>query len=327
MMQMKSPMIYFGGKSKIAPLVWKMFGNVPNYVEPFAGSLAVLLNRPHEPGIETVNDIDGYITNVWRSLKLRPDETAEYADWPVSELDLHARHAWLVNQKEAIERMRSDPEFCDPKIAGYWLWGNAAWIGGGWCKSAYTKRPHLGDAGRGVNRQRPHLGDAGQGVNRQLPHLGDAGRGEQIRQYFNQLSDRLRNVRICCGDWTRVLGSTPTTKQGTTAIFLDPPYQHEGRNTNVYNHDSATIFDEVWAWCEKNGGNKDMRIVLCGYNDGREPIDGWNVVEWKATGGYGSRANKEGRANAKRERIWASPYCLKLESLPFEAQPESEEVA
>jgi len=54
-----TPFPYFGGKSKIADIVWKRLGDVPNYVEPFFGNGAVLLRRPHKPGIETVNDKDG----------------------------------------------------------------------------------------------------------------------------------------------------------------------------------------------------------------------------------------------------------------------------
>lgn len=42
----------------MAHIVWSHFGDVRNYVEPFAGSLAVLLGRPTEPKIETVNDLD-----------------------------------------------------------------------------------------------------------------------------------------------------------------------------------------------------------------------------------------------------------------------------
>ena len=40
---LKAPFPWFGGKSKVAGLVWERFGDVANYVEPFAGSLAVLL--------------------------------------------------------------------------------------------------------------------------------------------------------------------------------------------------------------------------------------------------------------------------------------------
>ena len=55
---LKAPFPWFGGKSRIAPEVWDRFGAVDNYVEPFAGSLAVLLGRPTVPQTETVNDLD-----------------------------------------------------------------------------------------------------------------------------------------------------------------------------------------------------------------------------------------------------------------------------
>ena len=76
---LKAPFPFFGGKSRVADNVWSRFGNVPNYVEPFAGSLAVLLGRPHIPGCETVNDKDCYISNFWRSLR---QDSQGVARWP-----------------------------------------------------------------------------------------------------------------------------------------------------------------------------------------------------------------------------------------------------
>ena len=75
---MKAPFPWFGGKSRAAELVWQHFGDVGNYVEPFAGSLAVLLARPHEPRIETVNDADAYLANFWRALQADPEAVAQY---------------------------------------------------------------------------------------------------------------------------------------------------------------------------------------------------------------------------------------------------------
>lgn len=95
---LKAPFPWFGGKSRAAHLVWPRFGDVPNYVEPFAGSLAVMLRRPTPARIETVNDLDCFVANFWRAVRLAPEETAEWADWPVNEADLHARHRWLVNR-------------------------------------------------------------------------------------------------------------------------------------------------------------------------------------------------------------------------------------
>lgn len=48
-MALKAPFPWFGGKSRVASIVWERFGDVPNYVEPFFGSGAVLLGRPHPP--------------------------------------------------------------------------------------------------------------------------------------------------------------------------------------------------------------------------------------------------------------------------------------
>ena len=68
----KSPYPYFGGKATVAAEVWQRFGAVKNYVEPFFGSGAVLLNRPQPfHGTETVNDKDGYINA--HSLTIRLD--------------------------------------------------------------------------------------------------------------------------------------------------------------------------------------------------------------------------------------------------------------
>lgn len=302
---LKAPFPWFGGKSRVAHLVWDRFGNTPNYVEPFAGSLAVLLGRPHEPRIETVNDLDCYVANFWRAMREAPSEVAEWADWPVNEADLTARHQWLVNREDFRERMKTDPDFFDAKIAGWWVWGLCQWIGGGWC-DASKQLPHLGDAGQGVNRKRPHLGNAGQGVNRQLPHLGNAGRGP-VEDWFLALADRLRKVRVCCGDWERVLGPTPTEKQGITGVFLDPPYCSEDRDA-CYSVESFTVAHDVRRWALENQDNSMLRIALCGY-EGEHDMPGWDCVAWKASGGYGSRA-ASGNENCRRERIWFSPHCL-----------------
>lgn len=133
--QVKTPFPYIGGKTRVAPEIWRRFGDVKNYVEPFFGGGAVLLNRPGlgSNRIETVNDIDSLLANFWRSLKLHPRKLANVADYPVSELDLHARHSWLMNRREEIaEKMRADEGWCDPKVAAWWVWGISQWIGGGW---------------------------------------------------------------------------------------------------------------------------------------------------------------------------------------------------
>lgn len=327
---MKSPFPWFGGKSSVAHLVWDRFGYVPNYVEPFFGSGAVLLNRPFSVGTETINDIDCMVANFWRALQNDPDAVAGFADNPVNEADQHARHLWLCSQEDFRERMKTEPDYYDPKIAGWWVWGQCIWIGAGWCA---RQLPHLGDAGKkGLNRQRPHLGDAGTGVHRKLPHLGNAGTGvqesdptsgtvshQQIVAYMRQLAERLRRVRVCCGDWSRVCGPSVTVKHGITGVFLDPPYADEAKRTDdLYASDSGSVAHDVRLWALEWGDDPNARIALCGYEGEHAMPDSWECLEWKARGGYGSQGEGAGRSNSGRERIWFSPHCQKpQERLPF----------
>lgn len=70
---MKPPFTYFGGKTRIAGQIAALLPPHEHYIEPFAGSLAVLLAKPRAP-METVNDLDGDLMNFWRVLRDRPDE-------------------------------------------------------------------------------------------------------------------------------------------------------------------------------------------------------------------------------------------------------------
>ena len=298
--KLKAPFPQFGGKSRVASTIWDRFGDVPNYVEPFAGSLAVLLGRPTQPKTETVNDLNGFLTCFWRSVKADPLKTSEWAFNPVSECDILARHKWLMAQREELtERMKTDPDYYDPKVAGWWVWGASCWIGSGWC---------VAEA-----RQLPHLGDAGRGVVKKLPHLGNAGRGgpsrDALDHWFLELQHRLIRVRIACGDWARVLGPSVTEKHGLTAIFLDPPYSLE-ECEDVYGMVSPSA--AVSKWAIENGNNPLLRICLAGYEGEHDMPDSWECVAWKAAGGMGSQGEGRGRSNSGRDRLWFSPACLKM---------------
>jgi len=67
----KPPLTYFGGKTRIADRIAALMPAHEHYVEPFAGSLAVLLAKPPSP-METVNDLDGSLMTFWRVLRDRP---------------------------------------------------------------------------------------------------------------------------------------------------------------------------------------------------------------------------------------------------------------
>lgn len=293
---LKQPFPYFGGKSRVAPEVWRRFGDINNYVEPFFGGGAVLLNRqvlaPNQ--IETVNDLDGLLVNFWRAAKLHPRKLAAVADYPVSELDLHARHVWLSQNKNAIyEKMIAQPAWCDPEVAAWWVWGISQWSGSGWCGRATQSRQKPHPDRRGIQRLSHQRGDG--------PVTENDGRGSLLQDYFDLLSRRLERVRIHVGDWSRVVTPSLTTRNGLSGVFLDPPYTKESeRQLDLYASDDHAIGHEVQEWAVENGGDPRFRIALCGYDGEYDMPSSWSVYEWKAVG---SRTGN-------KERIWFSPHCL-----------------
>jgi len=292
---MKAPFPYFGGKSRVAAEVWRRFGNVGSYVEPFAGSLAVLLARPHwTPGArlrEVVNDADGLVANFWRALAADPEAVARHADWPVSEVDITARSRHLAGERDAIvERMVSDPDWCDPRLAGWWVWGMSVSKLGNW-----TVTPNPGAASCGL-----------RGV------AADIGRLDCIAQ-------RLRRVTVKCGDWRRLVASDSALGlpwHDTCGVLLDPPYSADaGRNMGCYGAtDCGNVAHAVREWCAASGADTRLRIALCGYEGEHDELErsGWTVQSWTAPGGA-NMAHGRGRENRTHERIWFSPGCLPAE--------------
>lgn len=309
-MTLQAPFPWFGGKSRIASAVWERFGAVENYVEPFFGSGAVLLARPDVRGTETINDACGFVANFWRAIRAAPDQVAEWCDWPTNEADLEARHYWLITEgRNRLKAALGNPHGFEPQVAGYWCWGLSNWIGSGWCDGdgpwqwtdgswAKQDRPHL-SGGKGINRQLPHLSGR-QGVNKST-HLGD---------WFTTLADRLRNVRVAYGDWSRVCGDSVTWRNGLTAVFLDPPYSADERFAGTYTEDDGTVAAKARDWAIEAGKRRDMRIALCGYEGEHAMPSDWMPLRWKAVGGYGSQGDGRGRQNAAREVIWFSPACV-----------------
>jgi DNA adenine methylase len=90
----RPPVGYFGSKIRAAPTIIDLLPPHRAYVEPFAGSLAVLLAKS-ATALEVVNDIDQHLMTFWRVLRAQPAELAracaltphsraELADaWPI----------------------------------------------------------------------------------------------------------------------------------------------------------------------------------------------------------------------------------------------------
>jgi hypothetical protein len=151
---------------------------------------------------------------------------------------------------------------------------------------------------------------AGRGI-----HAPTAG----LYRWMQALADRLRWVRICCGDFERVLGPSVTTKIGATAVLLDAPYRPSaGRDPSIYAEEDLTASARAREWALAHGDDPGFRIALCGYEGEHEMPANWRKVAWKASGGYAASAGNT--ENAHRERIWFSPHCLPVSTPPQQRQ-------
>jgi site-specific DNA-adenine methylase len=256
-------------------------------------------------------------------LLLRLCDDPEYYDAKMAGYWIWAMSCWIgsgLTRKDSIPRLDSGVGVTGQGIA--------------------EKRPNLGNAGRGVAQviraskpllnhetgvcRRPCFGASGaHGVHKTTLTEEPAGPLLDVRDpytpglydWFRQLSERLRRVRVVCGDWNRVCGGDWQDDRGTCGIFMDPPYDPAkcNRDPKIYTEESATVANDVREWCRTRGDKKTYRIVLAGYYEEHVSLldDGWTVYKWSAHGGFANRGKgkTQGNINRHKEALFFSPHC------------------
>lgn len=339
-----APFPYFGGKRRAAPRIWQLLGDVGGYVEPFAGSLATLLARPHphyQERIETVNEWDGNITNLWRAIKHAPAETAKFANAPVTEIELFSyKLETAYHERSLARKLAENTEYYDARLAGHTLYAlchaiGSPWGGGPWHlvdtpdgrrlvntpggNHSAASKPLVGKPSGGAYSHTPPP----VGVSASTPKISGGGaqtlrgfktRRDKIMARLIPLTRRLETVRILNGDWSRLV--TPSVLSATrgndrVGVFLDPPYAVGDR---VYvNDENQQISNRVREWCKT--ADPTLRIILCGYDkEHDELLDyGWSKETSLAGGsGYGNVTDKD-----TLERIWISPSIQSEQAQPL----------
>ena len=129
----KPPFAYYGGKTTLAPQIAALLPKHEHYVEPFAGSLAVLLAKTPSRA-ETVNDLDSDLVNFWRVLRDHGDELRRVADLtPHSRAEYEAARGELPDDE--VERARltwvrlTQGRSHSMKPTGWWFRKNVATAG------------------------------------------------------------------------------------------------------------------------------------------------------------------------------------------------------
>jgi DNA adenine methylase len=271
---MRTPFPIFGGKGRVAEAIWQRFGDPMFYVEPFAGSLATLLARPWPGPFEYVGDINGMVSNFFRSVKWAPDQVAEWCDDPPMSLDKAARLKYLDQHYPLlVSRLAADPHYYDAKLAGWFAW----------CQSCAV----MGDSGVSIRLGQP------LGIHRERAH-------GNVYAYIRELSYRLNTVNIYHGHWDRLARAALRFADRGCAILLDPPYGGDsGRMERIYRHDSQTLARHVKRWAI-GAAKLGVQVAMCGYSGEHDMPSNWEVVAWC------------GQLSKGQERIWFSPNCRRV---------------
>ena len=233
-----APFPIHGGKYEWRHIVWDRLGqDLDGYLEPFAGSIAMLLTAPRPARREVICERDLYICNFWRAMQADAAAVARYADRPTFHADFRAAGKWMLDWAAQVKAERKDLRFdwYDVKAAGLWAWGQSLSIGldfpverkGG---KESGKIPHVYDnprGSRGTAAQRRMVDRSGASLaSDETPFAGQpnasSGRGV-MAQRTGYPSDEIPHVKDIPGgqgvmpqaaDGIPTIGQTPTPQTG-----------------------------------------------------------------------------------------------------------------
>ena len=212
---LKPPFAYYGGKTTLAPKIAEMLPEHDHYVEPFAGSLAVLLAKDPSK-IETVNDLDGHIVTFWRALRERADE-------------LERACALTPYSRAEFEQCKSLDGDSDLEVA------RQVWV-----VLTQGRRKSLEESSAWITERKATVGIS---------------RSQYLRRYIGRFADvasRLGTVAIESRDALEVVadyGSEPSV-----CIYADPPYlgsvRHSGYRLEMLGDDLHVKLAAALAECK-----------------------------------------------------------------------------
>jgi DNA adenine methylase len=197
---MKPPVSYYGGKTTIADQIVALLPDHHHYVEPFAGSLAVLLAKSPSK-METVNDLDGELITFWRVLRDRGTDLVRAV-----ELTPHSR----AEHQAAYEPAGDDLETA-----------RRVWVRLTQGRSGSMRRTGW----------RHYVDPAGSSIG--MPEYLDA-----YRRRMPPAADRLMGVSLEARPAIDVIqryGQHPDV-----LLYVDPPYLRSTRSSTNYRHEMPT---------------------------------------------------------------------------------------
>lgn len=203
---MRPPFPYYGGKMSVAAQIVDLLPAHEHYVEPFAGSLSVLLTKP-AARFETVNDLFGELMTFWKVLRDRPAELAR-----VCALTPHSRAEYMA---------AADLSGDDLEVA------RRVWV-----RLSQSRSALLGKK----TGWRFYIDPAGSSSS--MP-----GYLAGYVQRFAAVAERLHGVSLECRPAAEVIQAYGRFPQ--VCLYVDPPYLGSTRNGTNYAHEMASDSEHV----------------------------------------------------------------------------------
>lgn len=241
--RMKAVMKYPGSKWSMADWIVSMFPEHHSYLEPFFGSGAVFFNKPRSH-IETVNDLDGNVVNLFEWIRKDPERLAHEIYYTP-----YARQVY----EDAFSAV---PEDSFEKAVNFYV------------------RLNMGHGFRTTGEKVGWKNDV-QGRERSYASQDWCNLPEKIMQ----AAERLRGVQI---DNRPALDLIPRFNFKDVLIYCDPPYMLRTRHGKQYRYEMGDD-DEHKALLDVLLKHKGP-VVISGYETELydNKLAGWNCYETTA---------------------------------------------
>ncbi|GGK31977.1 SAM-dependent methyltransferase [Pilimelia terevasa] len=249
---LRPPIPYFGGKITVGPAIAALLPAHAHYIEPYAGSLAVLGAKAPSRH-ETVNDLDEHLVAFFRVLRDRREELREVCRWTP-----HARAEYRDSRIDAMPADLPDLERA-----------RRVWV-----------QLTQGRAGNLLATGWRHVVKP-EGSSISMPAYLD-GYVDRIAPF----AERLRDVSLECLpalDLIAKYGQHPSV-----LLYVDPPYLGAVREARGYRHEMRDDVDHRQLAEALHGCH--AAVVLSGYASDlydRELYTGWDRHSIAASTGQG----------------------------------------
>jgi DNA adenine methylase len=238
------------------------------YLEPFAGSLAVLLSKPPVP-VEIVNDTYETLITFYRVLRSQPDELIrQIMLTPYSRTEFNLARGDDPQLPE-IERAR---QFF-VHLNGSFVSSNGR---GSWTSTTHSNSGH-----------------------------SNATKWARFQQRLYAVVERLTTVQIECGDAMDLLAKL-TKSDDRAVVYCDPPYLDISRNGSQYLHDMGSVEAHKLLASElARVAGTGRQVLISGYAN--QYYDEW-YHDWQCVEMTTTRNSRSGRGSvSQQECLWVSP--------------------